>query len=96
MKQCSHFTDSAAEKMNDVGETSSDMSPVHPAWQRPSCKALQGEEGKGEGKGSGENSTPESGQGWTVHCLSHRAVEDNVREWTGMDYPASQEANVRE
>ena len=47
-------------------EETEDVSPGHPAWQRPPCKALWGEQEEGEDEGSGGKSTSESGQGFPV------------------------------
>ena len=49
------------------------MSPDHPAWQRPSCKALWGEQEEGQDKGSC-GKTSESGKDRTFQ--THRGLRE--------------------
>ena len=53
--------------------SSANMSPDHPAWLRPSCKALWRQRGEGEDKGIGGKTASESGQDWSL-CHGHRGL----------------------
>ena len=60
------------------------MSPVHQVLRKPSCKAqLKDEEDKAD---RGRNGKTTSGNG------QRKRWEDNIREWTGLEFAKSQSA----